>query len=74
MSSPVGNKIEKGLFEHRWECVDCEKTYFLSVDMSKDRDRKRLDMFYSAVTIHCLNFKHSVGHKQKEKKFNIRYG
>jgi len=64
----------KGLFEHRWECVDCDKTYFLSVDMSKERDRNRLDMFYSAVTIHSLNFKHSVLHSEKEMRFSQRIG
>ncbi len=58
-----------GLFEHRWECAECEKSWFLSVDMSKDRDRKRLDKFYSAVSIHCINFNHSVAHWQKEKTF-----
>ena len=58
-----------GLFEHRWDCAECDKTWFLSVDMSKDRDRKRLDKFYSDVSIHCINFNHSVAHWQKEKTF-----
>ncbi len=63
-----------GLFEHRWNCIECEQSWFLSVDLSKDRDKKRLDMFFSAITVHCLNFNHSVVHKEKEMKFNIRYG
>ncbi len=63
-----------GLWEHRWNCIECEKSWFLSVDLSKERDKKRLDMFFSAVTIHCMNFKHSVVHKQKEKIFTYRYG
>lgn len=67
-------KPMSGLWEHRWNCVDCDKSYFLSVDLSKDRDKKRLDMFYSAVTIHCLNFKHSILHKEKEMKFSQRIG
>jgi len=64
----------KGLFEHRWNCVECDQSWFLSVDLSKERDRQRLDTFYSAITKHCLNFKHSVVHKEKEYKFSQRIG
>ncbi len=72
MSSPRIYKENHGLFEHRWNCIQCEKSWFLSVDMSKDRDKKRLDLFYSAVTLHCMNFNHEVVHKQKEWKFSQR--
>jgi len=73
MKSPVGSKREKGLWEHRWNCIKCDKSWFLSVDMSKERDRQRLDTFYSAVSVHVMNKEHSVGHIEKEKKFNVRY-
>ena len=66
-------KPMSGLWEHRWNCIECEKSWFLSVDMSKDRDQKRLNKFYSDVTIHCMEFLHEVVHKEKEKKFSFRY-
>ncbi len=65
-----------GLWEHHWNCIKCEKSWFLSVDLSKERDRKRLDQFYSAITIHTMNSveNHEVVHREKEKKFSIRIG
>jgi len=67
-------KTLSGLWEHRWNCIECEKSWFLSVDLSKDRDKQRLDDFYSAITKHCLALKHSVVHKEKEMKFSQRFG
>ena len=66
-------KPMSGLWEHRWNCIECDQSWFLSVDLSKDRDKQRLDTFYSAITKHCINFKHSVVHKEKEMKFSQRY-
>lgn len=72
MSSPRMKK-ESGLWEHKWNCIQCEKSWFLSVDLSKARDQERLNMFYTAVSIHCMNFKHEVIHKSKEMKFSLRF-
>jgi len=63
-----------GLWENKWNCMECEKSWFLSVDLSKDRDRQRLDTFNTAITKHCLALNHSVVHKEKEMKFSFRYG
>ena len=73
MSSPRIDKEDRGLWEHKWSCIECEKSWFLSVDLSKDRDKQRLDQFYSAVTIHTIENEHSVYHIQKEMKFSQRY-
>jgi len=62
-----------GLWEHRWNCIQCEKSWFLSVDLAKDRDKIRLQKFYDAVSIHCMNLKHEVVHKQKQMKFSMRF-
>jgi len=67
-------KTLSGLWEHKWTCIECDQYWFLSVDMSKDRDRQRLDTFYSVITKHCLDRDHSVVHKEKEFKFSQRYG
>lgn len=73
MTSPRIIK-ETGLFEHKWYCIKCEKTWFLSVDFSKGRDRERLQKYYSAISIHTMeNDDHEVIHKEKEVKFSYRY-
>ncbi len=72
MSSPR-IKIEHGIWEHKWYCIDCEKTWFLSVDMDKDRDRERLQKFTSNCSIHSIEKDHSVVHKEKEVKFSYKY-
>ena len=64
----------KGIFEHRWNCVECDQSWFLSVDLSKERDRQRLDTFYSAITKHLMDKNHQVVHKEKEVKFSYRLG
>jgi len=66
-------KPMSGLWEHRWNCIECKKSWFLSVDLSKDRDRKRLDRFYSAISIHCMDSEHCIVHKEKEMKFSQRF-
>ena len=64
-----------GLHEHHWNCIKCEKSWFLSVDLSKEKDRARLDNFYSAITLHTMNNEdHEVIHREKEIKFSYRLG
>ena len=67
-------KPTSGIWEHHWNCAKCDKSWFLSVDLSKDRDRQRLDTFHSVITKHCMSMNHSVVHKEKEIKFSQRIG
>jgi len=63
-----------GLWENHWNCVECDQSWFLSVDLSLDRDRQRLDTFNSVITKHCMTFNHSIVHREKEIKFSQRIG
>jgi len=50
-----------GLWEHRWNCIECEKSWFLSVDLSKDRDKKRLNDFSHSIQFHLCSQSPNIG-------------
>jgi len=50
---------------HRWECLECDKKWYLKIDDSNEIDLIKLGKYEEIVSMHVMNFHHSMKHKER---------